>query len=55
MDNLIPIEDVIEVDPRVIELERQGFIIKPDKNIDILDPIATYFNLNLFTKQHYQN
>ena len=33
MDDLIPIEQVIEKNPRVKELEKQGFIIKPE-NID---------------------
>ncbi|MHA1252574.1 MAG: GDP-mannose 4,6-dehydratase, partial [Candidatus Helarchaeota archaeon] len=31
MQSLIPIEDVIEENPRVKELEQQGFIINPDK------------------------
>ena len=31
MQSLIPIEDVIEENPRVKELEKQGFIINPDK------------------------
>ena len=33
MSNLIPIENVLEDNPRVQDLERQGFIIKP-KNIE---------------------
>ena len=31
MNDIIPIEDVIEENPRVKELEQQGFIIKPEK------------------------
>ena len=31
MDKLLPIEEVIEENPRVKELEKQGFIIKPEK------------------------
>jgi len=31
MDDLIPIEKVLEENPRVKELESQGYIIKPDK------------------------
>jgi len=31
MSNLIPIERVLEENPRVKELEKQDFIIKPDK------------------------
>jgi len=31
MDDLIPIEEVIEENPRVKELEEQGFIIKPER------------------------
>ncbi|MHA1285566.1 MAG: hypothetical protein ACTSQP_23935, partial [Promethearchaeota archaeon] len=31
MQSLIPIEDVLEENPRVKELEKQGFIINPDK------------------------
>jgi len=33
MDNLIPIEDVLETNPRVQELEKEGYIINP-KNIN---------------------
>jgi len=33
MDNLIPIEDVLETNPRVQELKKEGYIITP-KNID---------------------
>ena len=33
MDNLIPIEDVLETNPRVQELEKEGYIITP-KNIN---------------------
>ncbi len=33
MDEFIPIENVIKENPRVKELEKQGFIIKP-KNIE---------------------
>jgi len=36
MDDLIPIEKVIEENPRVFELEKQGFIIKPEKIEDYL-------------------
>jgi FlaA1/EpsC-like NDP-sugar epimerase len=31
MDDLIPIEKVVKENPRVNELEEQGFIIKPEK------------------------
>ena len=31
MDDLIPLEKGLEENPRVIELERQGYIIKPEK------------------------
>ncbi len=31
MEDLLPIEDVIEESIRVKELEEQGFIIKPEK------------------------
>jgi GDP-4-dehydro-6-deoxy-D-mannose reductase len=31
MENLIPIEQVLEINPRVLELEKQGYIIKPEK------------------------
>jgi len=31
MDDLIPIKQILEQNPRVKELEKQGFIIKPDK------------------------
>jgi len=31
MNDIIPIEDVIEENPRVKELEKQGYIIKPEK------------------------
>ena len=37
MNNLIPIEKVIEENPRVKELENQGFIINPDKINEYLD------------------
>ena len=33
MDNLIPIEKVLETNPRVQELEKEGYIITP-KNIN---------------------
>ena len=36
MDELIPIEQVIEDNPRVKELEKQGYIIKPEKIGDYL-------------------
>ena len=32
MKDLIPIADVIEENPRVKELEEQGYIIKPEKS-----------------------
>ncbi len=37
MDDLIPLETVIKKNPRVIELENQGFIIKPEKIEDYLN------------------
>ncbi|MCK4380914.1 MAG: GDP-mannose 4,6-dehydratase [Candidatus Lokiarchaeota archaeon] len=37
MNNLIPIEKAIEENPRVKELENQGFIINPDKINEYLD------------------
>jgi GDP-4-dehydro-6-deoxy-D-mannose reductase len=37
MDDLIPIEKVIEVNPRVEELENQGYIIKPKKIDEYLE------------------
>ena len=37
MDDLIPLDKVIKKNPRVIELENQGFIIKPEKIEDYLD------------------
>ncbi|MFX0186853.1 MAG: GDP-mannose 4,6-dehydratase [Candidatus Hodarchaeota archaeon] len=37
MSNLIPIENVLEENPRVIELEKQGFIIKPEKIDEYLE------------------
>ncbi len=37
MNNLIPIEKVIEENPRVKELENQGFIINPTKISEYLD------------------
>jgi len=37
MDELIPLDTVIKENPRVIELENQGFIIKPEKIKEYLD------------------
>ena len=37
MDDLIPIDKVIKQNPRVIELENQGFIITPEKIEDYLE------------------
>ncbi|MFX1363414.1 MAG: GDP-mannose 4,6-dehydratase [Promethearchaeota archaeon] len=37
MNNLIPIDEAIEENPRVKELESQGFIINPEKIDDYLD------------------
>ena len=37
MSKLIPIENVLEENPRVIELEKQGFIIKPEKIDEYLE------------------
>ncbi len=37
MDDLIPLDTVIKKNPRVIELENQGFIIEPEKINDYLD------------------
>ena len=37
MSDLIPIEKVLEENPRVLELEKQGYIIKPEKIDEYLD------------------
>ena len=37
MDDLIPLDTVVKKNPRVIELENQGFIIKPEKIDDYLN------------------
>ncbi|MFX1375549.1 MAG: GDP-mannose 4,6-dehydratase [Promethearchaeota archaeon] len=37
MDGLIPLDKVIKINPRVKELENQGFIIKPERIEDYLD------------------
>lgn len=37
MDDLIPIEKVLEISPRVLELEKQGFIINPEKIDEYLE------------------
>ncbi|MHA1473470.1 MAG: GDP-mannose 4,6-dehydratase [Promethearchaeota archaeon] len=37
MDNLIPLEKVIKENPRVVELDNQGYIIKPEKINEYLD------------------
>ena len=37
MDDLIPIEKVLEKNPRVLELEKQGFIINPEKIDEYLE------------------
>ena len=37
MDDLIPISKVLEINPRVTELEEQGFIINPEKIDDYLE------------------
>ena len=39
MDDLIPLDKVIEKSPRVEELENQGFIIKPETMAKIYSPI----------------
>lgn len=50
MDELIPIEKVIEENPRVKELETQGFIINPERINEYLESfkirISTYPNEN---------
>ena len=37
MDDLIPINKVLEINPRVLELEEQGFIINPEKINEYLE------------------
>ncbi|MFW9881980.1 MAG: GDP-mannose 4,6-dehydratase [Candidatus Thorarchaeota archaeon] len=37
MSDLIPIESVLESNPRVLELEKQGYIIKPEKIDEYLE------------------
>ena len=37
MTKLIPIKDVLEENPRVLELEKQGYIIKPEKIDEYLE------------------
>ena len=42
MTDLIPIEEVIEENPRVKELENQGFIITPENIDTYLDEIKSH-------------
>ena len=51
MDDLIPIEKVIEINPRVLELEKQGFIINPEKIDDYLEDFKN--RLTTLPKEDY--
>jgi len=44
MDDLIPIEDLIEENPRVNELEKQGYIIKPERINEYLSDLKDQFS-----------
>ena len=53
MDDLIPIDKVLEINPRVKELEKQGFMINPELITEYLEDFKN--RLTVFPDKNYWN
>ncbi|MFX1279829.1 MAG: GDP-mannose 4,6-dehydratase [Promethearchaeota archaeon] len=53
MDDLIPIDKVLEINPRVIELEKQGFMINPELITEYLEDFKN--RSTVFPDKNYWN